>query len=89
MIAVIGMTEVLLARIVSGRTWRLDLGKQLLLQRQIFQHRLDDIIGIAHRLGEIGARLHPLDRALVIAEIAQIGRDPRFTVSRFCRRSSR
>ena len=30
----------------------LDLGEQLLLQRQIFQHRLDDVVGIAHGLGE-------------------------------------
>ena len=33
----------------------LDLGKQLLLERQIFRHRLDDVIGVAHRVGEIGA----------------------------------
>ena len=50
------MTDVLLARIVSGRTWRLDLGEQLLLERQILEHGLDDVIGIAHGFGEIGAR---------------------------------
>ena len=72
MIAVIGMTEVLLARIVSGRTWRFDFGEQLLLQRQIFGHRFDDVIGVAHRFGKIGAWPHPRDRALVVAEVAQV-----------------
>ena len=56
----------------------LDVGKQLLLKRQILRHRLDDVIGVAHRLGEIGARLHPRDRALVVAEVAQVGGNPRF-----------
>ena len=30
-----------------------------------------------HRVGEIDGRLHPLDRALVFAEIAQIGGNAR------------
>ena len=54
MIVVIGMTEVLLARIVSRPHVLLDLGEQLLLERQIFQHRLDHVVGVAHRVGEIG-----------------------------------
>ena len=77
MIAVIGITEVLLARIVSGRRAALELGEKFLLQLEIFRHRLDHVIGIVHRVGEIDARLHALDRALVFAEIAQVGGDAR------------
>ena len=69
------MTEVLLARMVSRAHVRFDGGKQFLLQRQIFGYRLDDVIGPAHRLGEIGARPHARDGTLVFAKLAQIGGD--------------
>ena len=51
-----------------------DLDEQLLLQRQIFEHGLDHIVGIAHGVGEVGGRPHALDRGRIVAEIAQIGR---------------
>ena len=75
--SVIGMTEVLLARIVSGRTCCLDLGEQLLLERQILRHRLDDVVGIAHRRREIVVRRDALDRARIVAEILQARGDAR------------
>ena len=78
MIAVIGITEVLLARIVSATNVAFDLGKELLLERQILGHRFDDIVGVAHRFGKIGAGAHARDRAFVLAEVAQIGGDARF-----------
>ena len=65
MILVIGITDVLLARMVSGRTWLLDFGEQLLLQRQVFQDRLNDIVGVAHchrRGRRRAARARPLPR---------------------------
>ena len=77
MIAVIGMTEVLLARIVSGRTWRSISANSFCLSAQIFRHRLDHVVGVVHRVGEIDGRLHALDGALVVAEIAQVGGDAR------------
>ena len=55
----------------------LDLGEQLLLQRQILQHGLDDVIGIAHRGSEMGRRFHPFDRRLVFPELPEIGQDAR------------
>jgi hypothetical protein len=54
----------------------LDLAEDLLLQRHVFEHGLDHEIGIAHAFGHVGDRPHPLDRRLVVAEIAQVGRDP-------------
>ena len=52
MILVIGITEVLLARIVSRPHVLLDLDEQLLLERQILEHGLDDVVGIAHGIGD-------------------------------------
>ena len=78
MIAVIGMTEVLLARIVSARDMALDLREQLLLERQVFEHRFDDIVGIAHGFAEVGFRRNAIDRGRVVAEIFQIRGDARF-----------
>ena len=75
MIAVIGITEVLLARMVSATHVAFDLGKQLLLERQILRHRFDDVIGVAHRVAKIGAGADARDRAFVVAEVAQIGGD--------------
>ncbi len=63
---------------------RLDLGEQLLLERQILQHRLDHVVGLAHRLAEIGDRRHPLDRALVVAEVFQVGEDARLGAVEAC-----
>ena len=60
-----------------GAHVRFDFGKQFLLQRQIFRNRLDDVIGLAHRFGKIGAWPHARDRALVLAEVAQVGGDAR------------
>ena len=77
MIDVIGMTEVLLARIVSGRTCGSISANNLLLERQIFQHRLDDIVGTADGLGEIGLRRDAVHGALVVAEVLEIGEDAR------------
>ena len=77
MISVIGITEVLLARIVSGRTCCSISREGLLLQRHVFQHRLDDVVGLAHAIGQIRHGPHAVDRRLVVAEIAQVGRDPR------------
>ena len=52
MIWVIGITEVLLARIVAT-AHGLDVGEQLLLQRAGPRRRLDHIIGFGHGVGEI------------------------------------
>ena len=60
-----------------------DLAEQLLLQRQVFEHRLDHIVGIAHRVGEVGGRTHALDRRLIVAEIPQIAEMRALTLSRF------
>ena len=54
----------------------LDLAEDLLLQRHVFEHRLDHVIGVAHAFGHIGNGPHALDGVLVVAEIAQVGRDP-------------
>ena len=90
MIAVIGITDVLLARIVSARTWRSISREQLLLERQVFQHRLDDVIGVAHRLGKIGTgRARASTRILIVAEIAQVRRDARFHRVEIVRRPCR
>ena len=75
MMLVIGITEVLLARIVSRPHVLLDLGEQLLLQRQVFQRRLDHVVGVAHRRGKVGRRLHALDRGLIVAEVLEVGED--------------
>jgi len=56
---------------------RFDLGEQFLLERQIFEHGLDDVVGLAHRGGEIGRRPHALDGGGVVAEILEIGQDAR------------
>ena len=53
----------------------LDLAEQLLLQRQILQHRLDHEIGIAHGRRQIGIRRHAFDRFRIVAEIAQVCAD--------------
>ena len=58
-----------------GADVRLDLGEQLLLERQILKHRLDHIVGVAHGGGEIGDRRHAVDRAFVVAEVLEIGED--------------
>ena len=71
------MTEVLLARMVSAPHVAFDLGKELLLQRQILGDGFDDIVGIAHRVGEIGAGAHAGGGAFVFAEVAQIVGDAR------------
>ncbi len=71
------MTEVLLARIVSGRVRRSSSAKSFLLELEILRHRLDHVVGVVHRVGEIDGRLHALDGALVFAEIAQIGGNAR------------
>ena len=47
----------------------LDFGENFLLERQIFQHRLDHIVGLAHGGGEIGDRRHAIDRVLVVAQV--------------------
>ena len=52
-----------------------DLAKQLLLQRQIFEHGLDNIVGFAHRIGQVGSRTHALDGRLIVAEVPQIATD--------------
>ena len=54
------------------------LGKKFLLQRQVLGDGFDDIVGVAHRVGENGARVHASGRAFVLAEIAQIGGNARF-----------
>ena len=77
MIAVIGITEVLLARIVSGRVRRSSSAKIFFFSVEIFRHRLDHVVGVVHRVGEIDGRLHALDGALVFAKIAQVGGNAR------------
>ena len=67
----------LLARIACGRTCLFDFAKQLLLQRQVFEHSLDDIVGIAHRGAQVSGRTHALDRRLIVAEIPQIAENAR------------
>ena len=51
----------------------LDLAEQFLLERQIFQHGFDDIVGVAHGERQVGLRRDALDRAFVVAEIFQVG----------------
>ena len=78
MIEVIGITDDVAGKDrSSGRTWRSISPEQLLLQRQILGDRLDHVVGLTHRLGEVRARPHARDRALVFAEVAQIGGDAR------------
>jgi hypothetical protein len=55
----------------------LELGKNFLLQLEIFRYRLDHVVGVMHRISEIDRRLHALDGALVFAKIAQIGGNAR------------
>ena len=52
-----------------------DLAEQLLLERQILQHRFDHEIGVAHGRRQIGIRRHAFDRLRIVAEIAQVGAD--------------
>ena len=54
-----------------------DRGEQFLFQRQIFEHRLDDVIDAANRLTEIDARPHPSHCTFILAEVAQIGGNAR------------
>ena len=77
MMAVIGMTQVLLARMVSGRTWRSISANSFCLSAEVFQHRFDHIVGVAHGFAEIGAGPHVVDGAFIFAEIAQVGGDAR------------
>ena len=69
------MTEVLLARMVSPRTCGSMAANSFCFSCQVFGYRLDDVIGPAHRLGEIGARPHARDGTLLFAKLAQIGGD--------------
>ena len=55
----------------------LDFCKHFLFQRQIFEHRLDHVIGLAHGASEIGAGKDALDSGLIIAEILEIRADAR------------
>src|SRR5262249_60502760 len=55
----------------------LDLDEQLLLQRQIFEHGLDDIVRLAHRGGKIAGWLHTVDRGNVVTQITKIGENAR------------
>jgi hypothetical protein len=55
----------------------LDLDEQPLLQRQIFEHGLDDIVRLAHRGGKIAGRLHTLDCGNVIIQIPKVGENAR------------
>ena len=73
MIAVIGITEVLLARIASRRA--LDVGEQPLLDVEVFAHGFDDVVGIAHAVGQVGTGAHSRERCGVVAEIDEIGMD--------------
>ena len=84
MIEVIGITDVLLARIVSGRTCFSISVNSFLLEWQILQHGLDDIVGVAHRGSQIGDRCHPLDRFGIVAEIIQVGEDARLGAVEAC-----
>ena len=77
MILVIGMTDVLLARIVSVRTCFSISPNSFCLSGRSSEHRLDHEIGIAHGSGEIGLRRHALDRVLIVAKIVQVGGDAR------------
>ena len=86
MISVIGMTEVLLARIVSGRTCSSISANSFCLSGKFSGDRLDDEIGIAHRRREIAMRRHTLDRARIVAEVLQARGDARL---RSCRGSPR
>ena len=72
-----GITDVLLAKIADGGACCSISREQLLLQRQILQHGLDNVIGIAHRGGEMGRRFHPFDRRLVFAKLPEIGQNAR------------
>ena len=54
-----------------------DLGKELLLERQIFGDRLDHVADVAQAVREISGWPHTFDGARIVAEIAQIGGDAR------------
>ena len=51
MISVIGMTEVLLARMVSGRTCFSISANSFCFSGKSSEHRLDHVVGVAHALG--------------------------------------
>jgi len=70
------ITDVLLARIVSGRTWRSISPKSFCFSGKSSETPRPRSRP-AHRLGEVRARPHARDRALVFAEVAQIGGDAR------------
>ena len=53
----------------------LDFGKKFLFQRQIFEDCLDYVIGVAHRAGQIGARVHARNGTFVFAEVTEVGGD--------------
>ena len=55
MISVIGITDVLLARMVSGRTCFSISAKIFCFSGMSSEHRLDHVVGVAHAFGEIGA----------------------------------
>ena len=85
MIAVIGITDVLLARMASGRACRSISAKNFCLSAKSSEDRLDDIIGVANRVGKVNARAHARDGAFIVAEIAQVRRDARLHGVEDCR----
>ena len=55
-----------------------DFSEDFLLERQILKHGFDHVVGVAHRVAELGNRRDPLDRRLVVAEVFEVGEDAPF-----------
>ena len=75
MISVIGITEVLLARIVSGRTCFSISPKIFCFSGMSSSTASTTKSASRTQSARSATRPHALDRVLVVAEIAQIGRD--------------
>ena len=62
----------------DGFGWRrlLDLDKEVALEIEILQRRLDDKVGVAYGIGQSTAGPHPFGCSGVFAEVGQILPDP-------------
>src|SRR6516165_3681417 len=52
--------------LLIGMNVAFDFGEQPLLERQVFQHGFDNVVGLANRLREVTDRRHAFDGFLVI-----------------------
>jgi len=74
------ITEVLLARICVRPHVAFDFGEQLLLERLIFEHSLDHIVGLGTAAARSEVGRTPLHGGEVVAEIPEIGENARLAL---------